>query len=185
MNKEIIIEEPRLAKFLFVQSASGWLWLPIRVYVGWQWLSAGLGKVAADAWTGSQAGAALAGFVQGALAKTGGAHPDVQGWYAWFLEHAVLPNASTWSHAIAYGEVAVGIALILGAFTGIAAFFGLFMNLNFLFAGTVSTNPLLLILSIGVILAWKVAGYIGIDRWLLHRIGVPWSSEVISKQTPI
>lgn len=183
MNTEITIEEPRIAKFLFTRSVSAWLWLPIRLYVGWQWLSAGWGKVTASAWTGSEAGAALGGFVQGALAKTGGAHPDVQGWYAWFLEHAVLPNASAWSHVVAYGEVAVGIALILGAFTGIAAFFGLFMNLNFLFAGTVSTNPLLLVLSIGIMLAWKVAGYVGLDRWLLPRIGVPWRADITPTQT--
>ena len=67
----------------------------------------------------------------------------------------------------------VGIALILGLLTGIAAFFGAFMNANFLFAGTLSTNPLLLILAILIVLAWRVAGYWGLDRWALPLLGVP------------
>jgi thiosulfate dehydrogenase [quinone] large subunit len=48
---------------------------------------------------------------------------------------------------VAYGELIVGIALLFGAFTGVAAFFGLFMNLNYLLAGTVSINPILFTIS--------------------------------------
>jgi len=67
---------------------------------------------------------------------------------------------------VSYGELFVGIGLILGAFTGIAAFFGAFMNMNYLYAGTVSTNPTLLILQIFIMLAGKTAGGIGLDRFL-------------------
>lgn len=28
--------------------------------------------------------------------------------------------------------------------------------------------------AIRLILAWKVAGYYGLDRWLLPRLGTPW-----------
>lgn len=166
--------ESPLSAFLFNDTRSAWFWLPVRVYVGWAWLTSGWGKVQNEAWVGSDAGRALTGFVQGALSKTEGAHPDVQGWYAAFLENIILPNADVWSVAVAWGETLVGVALILGALTGIAAFFGLFMNLNFLLAGTVSTNPILFTLSIGIILAWKVAGYIGVDRHLLPLLGTPW-----------
>ena len=100
----------------------------------------------------------------------------MQGWYAWFLENVVLPNASLWAHVVAWGELAVGIALVLGAFTGIAAFFAGFMNLNFLLAGAVSVNPVLFTLSVGLMLAWKVAGYLGCDYFLLPLLGTPWSS---------
>jgi thiosulfate dehydrogenase [quinone] large subunit len=168
------IEEAPLARFLFSNRSIAWLWLIVRVYVGWEWLVAGWEKVNDPVWVGPQAGAALGGFLQGALAKTTGAHPDVQGWYAWFLQHAVLPHAAAWSHIVACGELLVGVALILGALTGIAAFFGLFMNLNYLLAGTVSVNPVLFALSIALILAWRVAGYWGADRWLLPLLGTPW-----------
>jgi len=151
-----------------------WFWLLVRIYVGWQWLEAGWEKVTNPVWVGPDAGGALSGFIKGALAKTGGAHPDVSGWYASFLQNAVLPHANVWSHAVAYGEVVVGAALILGVLTGIAAFAGLFMNLNYLLAGTVSINPILFTLAIGLVLAWKIAGWYGVDRYLLPKLGMPW-----------
>jgi thiosulfate dehydrogenase [quinone] large subunit len=77
---------------------------------------------------------------------------------------------------VAYGEFLIGIGLILGAFTGIAAFFGAFMNWNFMMAGSASTNPLLFVIAIGLVLAWKVSGYIGADYVLLRFLGTPWKS---------
>ena len=74
-----------------------------------------------------------------------------------------------------WGEVLVGLALILGAFVGIAAFFGAAMNFNFIMAGAASTNGLLFVLAILLMLAWKVAGWYGFDRWLLPLIGTPWT----------
>lgn len=97
-------------------------------------------------------------------------------WYAWFIQNVALPNASLFSHLVAFGEVAVGIALILGLFTGIAAFFGGLMNANFLLAGTVSSNPVLFILATWLVLGWRVAGWLGLDRWVLPRLGVTTAS---------
>ncbi len=173
----IIIDEAPVARFLFSNTKMSWFWLIVRIYVGWQWLQAGFEKVTSPAWVGQNAGTGMAGFIKGALTKTAGAHPDVSGWYASFLQNVVVPHISTWSYTIAFGELFVGIALIIGALTGIAAFFGLFMNLNYLFAGTVSINPVLFTLSIGLVLAWKIAGYIGVDKFLLPRIGVPWQKH--------
>jgi thiosulfate dehydrogenase [quinone] large subunit len=184
MKLHITIDESPLSRLLFSDTRAATVWLIIRLYIGWEWLVAGWAKLTNPAWIGPDAGNALNGFLQHALTKVEGAHPDVQGWYALFIQHAVLPHASLWSHVIAYGEVLVGVGLIVGAFTGIAAFFGLFMNLNYLLAGTVSTNPILFTLSIGVILGWRVAGYIGLDRWLIPMLGVPWKKEVAAT-TPI
>jgi len=113
------------------------------------------------AWVGNKAGTALTGFVNNALTKASGEHPDVQSWYATFLRNVVLPYAGAWSHLVAFGETPVGIGLILGAFAGIAAFFGILMNLNYLMAGAVSVNPILLMLSIFLVLAWKTVGWWG------------------------
>jgi len=41
-------------------------------------------------------------------------------------------------------------------------------------AGSASTNPVLFILAILIVFGWKVAGWIGIDRWLLPSMGTPW-----------
>ena len=159
---------------IFTSPKFSWVWLIVRVYVGWEWLYAGYEKLINPVWIGEKAGVAITGFANGALAKTVGVHPDVSSWYAWFLEHAVLPYANIWSHAITYGEILVGLGLIFGALTFIAAFFGAFMNLNYLFAGTVSTNPQLLVLAILLMLAHKTAGFIGLDYYL-ERAKKSWA----------
>lgn len=180
---KITIQEPKVSEFLFANTKAAWFWLIVRLYVGWAWLTAGWHKVGSSGWTGDNAGAAVEGFVQGALQKTSGPHPDVQAWYGWFLENVVLPNADIFSHLVAYGEVAVGIALIVGLFVGIAAFFGMFMNMSFLLAGAVSTNPILFVLALGLVLAWRIAGWIGLDRWVLPALGTPWQPEVTVHKT--
>jgi hypothetical protein len=75
---------------------------------------------------------------------------------------------------VATGELLVGIALLLGIFTGIAAFFGALMNWNFMLAGSASTNPVMGIIAIGLMIAWKTAGWWGLDRFVLHYLGAPW-----------
>jgi thiosulfate dehydrogenase [quinone] large subunit len=139
----------------------------VRLYVGWQWLTAGWAKVTDPAWVGGQAGTSLTGFLQHAQTLTTGAHPSVQAWYGWFIEHLVLPQVTVWSYAVAFGEVLVGLGLLTGLLTALAAFFGGVMNLNYLLAGSVSSNPILLVLEIGLMLAWRIAGWWGGDRWLL------------------
>lgn len=168
------LEEPPVAKALFGDVRWAWVWLIVRLYVGWEWLQAGWDKLQNPAWIGSKAGTAITGFVNGALSKTGGAHPDVEGWYAWFLQHGVLVHPDFWSYLISWGELLVGVALILGIFTGLAAFFGSFMNVNYLLAGSVSTNPILFAMATWLVLAWKTAGWWGLDRWILPALGTPW-----------
>ena len=169
------IAEPPIARFLFADTRLAPLWAIIRIYLGYEWLVAGWGKLTnpAGVWVGAKAGTAVAGFITGALAKTAGDHPDVSGWYAGFLQNVALPNAVVFSYLVTFGEILVGVALILGLLTGIAAFFGGFMNASYLFAGTVSTNPVLLLLAVLIVLAWRVAGYWGLDRWALPMLGVP------------
>lgn len=152
---------------------AAWMWLVVRVYLGWQWLHAGYEKAINPAWIGDHTGVAITGFFNNALTKTTGAHPDVQAGYAWFLENVAIPNAHAFSYLIVAGEMAVGLALILGLFTGLAAFFGTTMNFNFMFAGSVSVNPYWVVLEIFLMLAWRTAGYIGLDRYVLpywHRM---------------
>jgi thiosulfate dehydrogenase [quinone] large subunit len=118
-------------------------------------------------------------WITKALTKTTGPFPDVQGWYGWFLSAVVLPHTVFWSYTVTFGEIAVGVALILGLFTGIAAFFGTTMNASYLLAGTVSTNPILFAFGSLLVLAWKTAGWWGLDRYVLGRLGTPWQRPVI------
>jgi thiosulfate dehydrogenase [quinone] large subunit len=175
------IEDSPIARSLFGDVRWAWIWLLLRLYLGYEWLSAGWGKLQSDVWFGGKAGVALTGFINGALTKTSGDHPDVQGWYAAFLQNVVLPNAALWSRLVAVGETLVGIALIVGLFTGIAAFFGSFMNVNYLLAGAVSINPILFVLATWLVLAWKTAGWWGLDRWVFPLLGTPWSPGRVFK----
>ncbi|MCS7459864.1 DoxX family membrane protein [Paenibacillus doosanensis] len=175
-GRNVIIPENPVSRFLLSDTRAAWIWLIIRVYVGYEWLVAGWHKVTADAWVGAKGGTALQGFVKGALTKAeSGA--DVTGWYASFLQNVVLPNAKVFAYMVAYGEILVGLGLILGLLTGIAAFFGGLMNASYLFAGTLSTNPLLFVLATWLVLAWKVAGWYGLDRWALRYLGTPWHAK--------
>jgi thiosulfate dehydrogenase (quinone) large subunit len=175
------IEDPPLARALFNDPRWSWIWLIVRLYIGAEWLREGINKVTSPAWAGSHAGSALTGWVTGALQKTQGAHPDVQGWYGGFLSHIVLPNAAFFSVLVSYGELFVGLGLVLGMFTGIAAFFGTTLNASYLLGGSVSVNPILFALGSLIVLAWKTAGWWGVDRWLLKRLGTPWQPHPESK----
>ncbi|MGD6831181.1 DoxX family membrane protein [Sutcliffiella halmapala] len=135
------------------------LWTVLRVWLGIQWLKAGLPKIGSfDA----------EGFLHGAIAKAEGAHPAVQGWYAGFLENVALPNVALFNILIPWGEVLVGIALILGLATVPALIAAAFMNLNFLLAGTVSTNPILYTAAILLLAAGTAAHFYGVDRFAIR-----------------
>lgn len=164
--------EPPIAKFFLGSTGAAALWFVVRMNVGAQWFLAGWEKVQDPTWGTS--GVALKGFVTAAIAKTGGAHPSVQGWYGNFLHDFVLPNVGLFSFMVTWGEVAVGLGVLVGALTGIAAGFGVLMNLNYLLAGTVSINPVLGTFGLFLCFAWRVAGQIGLDRWLLPALGMPW-----------
>jgi thiosulfate dehydrogenase [quinone] large subunit len=169
------IPEPNITRFLFADTRMAPVWLLVRVYLGYLWLSSGVEKLIGGSWIGQGAGGAVQSFAQGALQQVGGEHPQVTQWYARFLEAVVIPNAAVFSYVVVFGELLVGLGLILGLFTGIAAFFGAFMNASFLFAGTAGANPLMFILAILIMLAWRVAGWWGLDRRALPLLGVPGS----------
>ncbi|MBU8880588.1 DoxX family protein [Bacillus sp. FJAT-29790] len=137
-------------------------WTILRIWLGLQWIEAGMHKV--------NSGFDASGFMQGAIAKAAGDHPAVQGWYAAFLEGVALPNAGLFSTLVAWGEVLVGLGLIFGIATIPALIAAAFMNLNFLLAGTTSTNPILYTVAIILLFAGNGAYYWGIDRFAIRYI---------------
>ena len=171
------IQTPSFITKLFNHPLAGLIWLPIRVWIGWQWVMAAIHKLESPAWM--QTGAALKGFWMGAVAiPATGTAPIHYAWYRTFLQFLLDTQAYTWfAKLVPVGELLVGAALILGVFTGFAAFMGGFMNFNFMMAGSASVNPMFFALSVLLVLAWKVAGYFGADYYL-----VPWLGSLLGQK---
>lgn len=167
-----VVSDPAFVVFLHKllnDTRAAWLWLPFRVWLGWQWLQSALGKLPNPAWM--QTGEALQGFWMYAVSIPETGRPPIAfDWYRGFIQALIDAQAWTWfAKLVVVGELLVGVALIVGAFTGLAAFFGGFMNWNFMMAGAAGVNPVFFVISVGLMLAWKVAGYVGLDVVLL-----PW-----------
>jgi thiosulfate dehydrogenase [quinone] large subunit len=177
-NRGTIVEDPPVAKFLFSDTRIAPVWTVIRVLMGFAWLDAGLHKISDPGWMVT--GESLLGFWTRAVAIPEQGRPPISfDWYRSFLQGMIDAGSYTWfARLIAVGEVLVGVALIVGAFVGIAAFFAALMNWNFIMAGSASTNGLLLVGAIVLVLAWKIAGYYGADYFLLPRLGTPWKRRV-------
>lgn len=174
-----LVETWSWARTLFASRnpISGTFWLIVRVLLGWQWLDASLGKFGSyGPW---RSGAAVQGFAKGALAGMTGAHPSVIGgtfgWNKAWLQYVADTGYRWIGPVIPFVEFTIGTLLVLGLFTGIAAAAGLMMNVSFLFGGSAGVNPAFALTAGALIAAWRVAGYYGLDNWVLPLVGVPWS----------
>ena len=181
----VLIQDPPIAQFLFQNSKASIIWLILRLYIGYEWIEAGWHKFTDPAWM--ETGQGILGYWTRALGNAPNGNPIiVYGWYRTFIQFLVDSGSHPWfAKAIVFGELAVGLGLIVGALVGVAAFFGALMNLSFLMAGTVSTNPVLFFAAILLILAWKNAGYLGVDRFLLPMLGTPWKQAPVEASTPL
>jgi len=175
----ILVQDPPIAQLLFSNTKASIVWLIVRLYVAYEFLEAGWHKLNDPAWM--DGGQAILGFWTRALGVAPNGSPIITfGWYRAFIQFLVDSGSYPWfAKVIVFGELAIGLGMLVGALVGIAAFFGALMNMSFLMAGTVSTNPVLFLAGILLILAWKNAGYLGIDRFLLPALGTPW------KQAPV
>lgn len=193
------IEEPRAARWLFGSGAAAWIWLVARLWLGWTWLESGWSKVFGGnidwepwewddmsftgdgdvGWVRSSGdtgvGDSVAGFASGAIESAEDAQPAVAyDWYVTFLEWIRDTAHPVVGPVVAIGELVIGTLLIVGLFTGIMAFLGAVLNFSFVFAGSAGTNPAMILVSMLLILAWRNAGWIGLDRWALPALGTPW-----------
>jgi len=139
-------------------------WAIVRIYIGYEFLMAGWEKI-----TGPEPFSAN-GFMMGAVKKATGAHPAVQGWYASFLNHFAIPAHGLFDILIPYGELLAGIGLIIGCLTTYALLATAFMNLNFMLAGTTSTNPQLYTLAIILLFIGSASYRWGVDYYLLPKL---------------
>jgi thiosulfate dehydrogenase [quinone] large subunit len=157
----------RISAWLYRSHEASLLWLLVRLWLGYQWINAGYQKIwgaeKSAFWFGS--GVGVKGFATAGVAgSTTGKGGASYGWWAGFLHNFVIPNASWIGMFISVAEILIGVALVVGLFTGLAAFAGLSLNVVYMFSGSSGVNPMYAILSVLLILAWRNAGWLGLDR---------------------
>ena len=161
MSDPIYFEEPPVARRLFASTTFAWLWLLLRLYLGWEWVVSGWGKDLRRA--DHLEGLELGDYVyrrrvlrylrldpllhgerpgrprRGAAVQASPAPPSRTAgppserrvpWYVDFLERVRDHGYKFLGPAVAITELVVGVLLIIGLFTGIAAFIGMVMNFS-------------------------------------------------------
>jgi thiosulfate dehydrogenase (quinone) large subunit len=186
MNEHVVrtsrgrrVRNPPITSLLFDDTRLAPLWLVVRVLLGLTWVQSAATKLGDPAWM--QTGEALKGFWANAVKIPESGRPPIAfDWYRNFIQSMLDSQAYVWfAKLVAIGEFLVGVALILGLLVGVTAFIGAFMNWNYIMAGSASTNPILFVASLLLMFAWKTAGYYGLDRFIVPRLGATWEDEAI------
>jgi thiosulfate dehydrogenase [quinone] large subunit len=173
-SAECQLKDPPVLSTLFSDTRMATAWLVVRLWLGWTWFADGRQKVTDTAWM--DGGEALRRYwAQVTTEPAWGGSAVADGWYGAALRFMLDNGWYGWmGKAIAVGEVVIGLGLLLGLFTGLAALMGALGSFTFLIVAPASANPLVLLGALGLIGAWKVAGYIGLDAFVLPRLGAPW-----------
>lgn len=101
------------------------------------------------------------------------AHDSSFEWYKALLDQYVLPHAKFFAYFTAIGEFCIGIALILGFLSGLAAIFGVGVYANY-YLGTSTGDALwnyaTIILCLAVIFFTGAGRTLGLDKYLSKKI---------------
>lgn len=157
-----IHNDPLLLARFFSGTRLAPVWIGVRLYVGWVWLSAGWFMLQRPEW---MSGTALS---DAWLARRDGAGYGI-------TSQLISWGAADWmARATAIGLTVAGIAVLLGLATGVASFLGILLSVNVIVTDTTQLGPEVFALAVLLVLAWKSSGWIGLDRWLLPLAGAPW-----------
>jgi thiosulfate dehydrogenase [quinone] large subunit len=132
-------------------------WLAMRVWVGIMWMQAGWAKLfgAENAYFLHNHGAGVAGFAAHGV--------PAYSWWGSFLHSFVVPNAGWIGILIAVAEFAIGLALVLGLFTRLAALGSLALLFTYVMSGTASVCAFYALFAIVILATWKTSSWIGAD----------------------
>ena len=133
----------------------------LRVYIGFQWVQSALGKFFAEE-----------SFSASPLITNAINSSSEYGWFQSFLAFITDSGQSTalFDFMIPWGQLLVGIALILGAFTLAAAFFGILMNFSFLLAGVVSINPTFIVIQTLILIGGYNSAVLGLEYLIVPKL---------------
>lgn len=123
--------------------------LPLRLFIGLGWLRSSVEKLSDPEW---YSGVALHHFFFERIADGDVAFP----FYQLLMEGPFSAHAPLLSKLIMVGEFYCGVAILVGLFARPALLAGLFMNLNFILAGSI--NPSAFYIVIQLTLLFSAAG---------------------------
>jgi thiosulfate dehydrogenase (quinone) large subunit len=131
-------------------------WTAMRVWLGVMWIQAGAAKLwGAEAAAFLHSSAGVAGFA---------AHgTPAYSWWGSFLHGFVVPNAGWIGVLVAVAEFAIGIALVAGLFTRVAALGSLALLFTYVMSGTASVCAFYAAIAIVILVMWRTSSWIGVD----------------------
>jgi len=132
-------------------------WTAMRVWLGVMWIQAGYAKI----W-----GAEAAGFLHNngaGVAGFAGHGTPAYSWWGSFLHGFVVPNAGAIGVLVAVGEFAIGVALVAGLFTRVAALGSLALLFTYVMSGTASVCAFYAAIAIVILVMWRTSSWIGAD----------------------
>ena len=148
---------PAVVKWLCESKVMSVGWLAMRVWLGIMWMQAGWAKLfgAENGFFLHHNGAGVAGFA---------AHgTPAYSWWGSFLHSFVVPNAGPIALLVAVGEFTIGVALVLGLFTRVAAISSLALLFTYVMSGTASVCGFYALFAIVILATWKTSSWIGAD----------------------
>ncbi|MDR2661268.1 MAG: DoxX family membrane protein [Lactobacillaceae bacterium] len=140
-----------------------------RVYLGFNWMMDGYGKLTSK--PAFSAAGLINGAIKGGVQNVAPAKGQMYPLWTAFLKTMTNggKNTQLFDFLVKWGELLVGIALILGAFTLFAAFAAILMNYSFMLSGVVSINPIYILLEFFILIGGFNSAKIGLDRFI-----TPW-----------
>ena len=148
---------PRPLQWLARSKVMAVVWTAMRVWLGVMWIQAGAAKL----WGAENSaflhhdGAGVAGFAAHGVAA--------YSWWASFLHGFVVPNAGWIGVFIAVAEFAIGIALVAGFLTPVAALGSLALLFTYVMSGTASVCAFYALFSIVILATWRTSSWLGVD----------------------
>jgi thiosulfate dehydrogenase [quinone] large subunit len=174
---------PRVFTWLGQSKVASVAWLAVRVWIGIMWIQAGWAKVFGAENPGflHNNGAGVAGFAaHGAPAYS---------WWGSLMHSFVVPNASWIAVIVAFGELAIGLGLVVGFLTRTAAIASLLLLFTYVMSGTAGVNGFYALCAIIVLATWRTSTWIGLDGLLAgfrqrRRNAVPAEIDAVPVAAP-
>ncbi|HEU5374944.1 MAG TPA: TQO small subunit DoxD, partial [Ktedonobacteraceae bacterium] len=156
-----------------------WVLVPLRLFLGVTFIYAGLQKLTDSQYFNPAArgyiGRQIAAFATGTPLRT-------------FLQQIAVPHATLFGGLVAYGELAIGLGVLLGFFLRPAAFFGLLINLTFFLSADWRVFPYFYGSDIVFLFCWLTLLLAGpanqalpsVDAWVVAQ----WLDHSAEEQLP-